>query len=221
MKEYMKAYHMFFARKSVKYIIYLAEPLVIILLVGIGRFVSLCWNEGMAFMTVEITVCYLFSSIEVMADILVFKGIGIKRNRNLEYLKTSAKWKSLLQKGLVFDTVRRFLSAAFIVVVSAFLVCSKADAVTGEIMPFFAAAAVVAVCLFCTVVLWVMRCIENVYVLLAAIYLMYILLGAVFSTISHGGIWLGIIIGTVLWIGAVVMQIRGITKRVGGSFYDE
>lgn len=221
MKEYMKAYHMFFAGKFVKYIIYLAEPLVIILLAGCSWF-ALQGGEGMPAAMITGIAAYIFFLIEIMADSLVFRGIGLKRNQNLEYLKTSVKWKSLLQKGLVFDTIRRLFGMVVVEVLLVFLVSPQIDAVARGSMSFLAAAAVIAVGFFCTLVLWVVRCIENVYVIIAAIYAACTLLWAVlFLAAAKAGIWLGIMLGAVLWVGAVVMQIRGIIKRVEGSFYDE
>lgn len=225
MKEYMKAYHMFFAGRFVKYIIYLAEPLVTILLADCIWFVSQ-GGEGMPAAMITGIAAYIFFLIEIMADSLVFRGIGLTRNQNLEYLKTSVKWKSLLQKGLVFDTIRRLFGMVIVEVVLVFLVSSQIDAAARGLMSFLAAA-VIVVGFFCTLVLWVVRCIENVYVIIAAIYaastllLVVLFLAVMFLTAAKAGIWLGIMLGAVLWMGAVAMQIRGIIKRVEGSFYDE
>ena len=48
-------------------------------------------------------------TFEIVSDFRVFGGVCNKENKGLEYMKTSKRGLSILQKGMVGDLIRRFI----------------------------------------------------------------------------------------------------------------
>lgn len=215
MKEYVKAYNMFLAGRYMKYIIYLLMPVVMIGLCA----VTFIFIPVMAI--IPMASLYVFWG-EVMLEGGSFRGIAKKKNYNLEYLKTSAKWKKLLYKGLVFDSIRKFLSTS-VILTAAFLMLRMTGGKKGEgITAVSLLVYIFFTCFCCTLFLGIIRRTENVYVSLSVVYLTCIPLlagnGIVASCMSNIA---GVVLCAALYAAAVVFHINNIVNRIGGSFYDE
>lgn len=217
MKEYVKAYDMFLPGRFMKYMIYLIMPVAIICLNGL---ISVFFPISQAF-GLSLSSLYVFWG-EIMLDGWNFRGISKKNNYNLEYIKTSAKWKRLLKKGLIFDSIRRLLSITFVLGASfaVFRVMGGAKGESAGVV--FLVTDIMYSCFFTTLVLGIIRRTENVYVTLAAIYLSFIPffagIGVVGSSMCNIQ---GIVILAALFAGTAAFIISNIVKRIGGSFYDE
>lgn len=215
MKEYVKAYNMFLAGRYMKYIIYLLMPVVMIGLCA----VTFIFMPVMAI--IPMASLYVFWG-EAMLEGVSFRGIAKKKNYNLEYLKTSAKWKKLLYKGLVFDSIRKFLSTS-VILTAAFLMLRMTGGKKGEgITAVSLLVYIFFTCFCCTLFLGIIRRTENVYVSLSVVYFTCIPLlagnGIVASYMSNIA---GVVLCAALYAAAVVFNINNIVNRIGGSFYDE
>lgn len=215
MKEYVKAYNMFLAGRYMKYIIYLLMPVLVIGASGIMLFVFPVQA------VIPIAALYIFWG-EIMLEGWSFRAIAKKKNYNLEYLKTSAKWRRLLWKALIFDSIRRFISTSLILSVVFFLL-RTARGKEGEGITVVALLVyILFTCFFGTLFLGITRRTENVYVNLFVIYFAavpcWMAAGVVYS---YMGNLLGVVIWGMLFAAAAAFDIRHIIKRIGGSFYDE
>jgi len=217
MKEYVKAYDMFLPGRFMKYMIYLIMPVAIICLIGL---VSVFFPISQAF-GLSLSSLYVFFG-EIMLDGWNFRGISKKNNDNLEYIKTSAKWKRLLKKGLIFDSIRRLLGSTFILAACFAVLRMTGGAEEGSVGVVSLVINILYSCFFTTLFLGIIRRTENVYVTLAAIYFSFIPffagIGVVGSSMCNIQ---GIVILAALFAGTAAFIISNIVKRIGGSFYDE
>lgn len=216
MKEYVKAYNMFLAGRYMRYIIYLLMPVV--LLMDCSAIILI---PATATIKISLASVYVFWG-EAMLEGWSFRGIAKKKNYNLEYLKTSAKWKKLLYKGLVFDSIRKFLSTS-VILTAAFLMLRMTGEKKGEgITAVSLLVYIFFTCFCCTLFLGIIRRTENVYVSLFVVYFTCIPLlagnGIVASCMSNIA---GVVLCAALYAAAVVFNINNIVNRIGGSFYDE
>lgn len=215
MKEYVKAYNMFLPGRYMKIILYLLMPVVII---GISVFVGTAWIPEE--MRIPLACLYIFWG-EILLEGWTFRGIGKKNNKNLEYIKTSAKWKRLLYKGLIFDSVRRFFSAAFILGVT-YMFVQKRGGMPEEGNIFTVLIAIFSTCFWCMVLMSITRHTDNTYVSFAVMYFAFFPFFIVNEILmTHMANLPGVVAGMALFVIAVACNIFPVMKRIGGSFYDE
>lgn len=216
MKEYVKAYNMFLAGRYMKYLIYLLMPVFVI-----GFSAVMISAAPVQELVMPVTAICMFWG-EIMLQGKSFRAIAKKKNYNLEYIKTSAKWKRLLFKALVFDGIRRFISTSFILSAVFLLFKTAAGTETESVTAAALPAYILLTCFFCTVFLGVMKRTENVYASLAVIYFGVIPFWLAERFLNpHLGSLSGMALWAALFVAVTVFDIWHIIKRIGGSFYDE
>lgn len=217
MKEYVKAYNMFLPGRYMKYILYLLMPVLVIgFCLVCNAFLPLSNSTAIMLLTL-----YVFW-VEIMLDTWILRGIAKKKNYNLEYLKTSVKWKMLIKKGLVFDSVRRFSSVTIMTFVFFFLMQMQGKNGEGSVTIPSVIVMILSTCLWVTLLCGITRNTENIYVTLMVIYVAFVPFFLVNRlTVEYMGNILGVCISAVLFVAVAAFNIFQIIKKIGGSFYDE
>ena len=217
MKEYVKAYNMFLPGRYMKYILYLFMPVLVIGFCLIcNAFLPL--SDSVVIMLLALYVFW----VEIMLDTWVLRGIAKKKNNNLEYLITSAKWKKLIKKVMVFDIVRRFLSVTIMTLLFFFLMQIQGENGEGSVTIPSVIAMILSICLWVTLLCGITRNTENIYVTMMVVYVAFIPFFMILPlTMEYMGNVIGICILAVLFVAVAVFNIFHIIKKIGGSFYDE
>lgn len=217
MKQYICCYQMFLPGNYswLKLFLYLVYPLAAIWIsligVPVGSFSCL------------IIAPMIMTTVEIMLDYFFFGGIMSKDTNRLEYLITSYRGMACLEKSLVTDSIRRFVSAAVIELGVYFAIGAEirqADGVSIWHALFF---------------LFVAFLIEELTIGITRYFTGILMNGLLCSVVA--AIWL-IFMGAFRWfafeeeivltllfavlsIGLAVFRIKLTVKRVRRSYYDE
>lgn len=108
MKQLLKSYHVFLSYAWERWLLYLVYPLLFVLV----NYAVV--KRGMQPEVSMILCSSMIVSVELFFDFLVFGGVAAKDTNKLEYLKTSAKGLSILQRSIIGDGIRRFFSVTLI-----------------------------------------------------------------------------------------------------------
>lgn len=87
--------------------------------------VGLQWlMEPRDLMAASILNAWVLIPAEIMLDYWVFGGIAVRNARQMEYLKTSGKGRSVMRMALIADTARQFVAGVILFVFGiAFCLC--------------------------------------------------------------------------------------------------
>lgn len=217
--QYIRSYHLFLSRHWLRWGLYLVYPLLYL-----GGYIFLrnqilsmppATEEGLEhlFSLLIWALGNLIITLEIFADYLIFGGISAKDTNKLDYLKTSPRGMSCLQKALLSDGVRRLLSMFFIVGGSCLL--SK---------PFYSPADIIALTFaffsFVELGLMITRRYPMIGVSIITISVIYTFLPASTVLIKHAPTVLKLFLPLCIGIGAAIIARRSILKKARNSYYD-
>lgn len=160
---------------------------------------------------------------EVLADTWMFGGIQGKAAERIDFLKTSPKGMGLLQKALIMDLVRRFLSLS-VIMAACVLIKSRGvdmfggDAVKGLgvtlslILSFYTVTVLCIILARFATMLWQSVLVGYLGVLIESAYV------GVLITWRHPFVWCFVF--AVLAVGASILAVKIVMKKVRGGYYD-
>lgn len=157
--------------------------------------------------------------IEVFADYWTFGGICAKEFRGSEYMKSSAKGKSVLKIALIVDCIRKLLWLVLLAGVNSLYCYFKTGApVTADV---FQAVIGMIGSAYCAVLIgnFIGRYIQNYAILILIAYLagmVYFGVSFVFLITPFPVCMLGIAAG----VGLTYLLIRNVMKKMEESYYD-
>lgn len=217
--QYIKSYHLFLSRRWLRISIYFIYPALYL-----EGYLFLC-NQILSMPPAsEEDLEHLFSlliwalgnllvTLEFFADSLIFGGISAKDTNKLEYLKTSPRGIACLQKALLTDGIRRFLSLLLIVGVCCLLsnqFYSPLDALALT-FTFFT---------FIELGFLITRRFTGIAVSLITVSVIYTLLPASTVLIKHAPLALKLLIPLFMGVSAAVIERWIILQKARNSYYD-
>lgn len=119
MRDYIKSYHVFMSTGWVKMLSYFLYPILVTGVIGVlaGLFEmieDIGFPNGLIYLQTTIWIV----GAEALHALLVWGSIATRDTNKLEYLKTSARGRDVLRKGLYADVVRRWITIILLILVA-------------------------------------------------------------------------------------------------------
>lgn len=167
---------------------------------------------------------FLMIMVEILTDTWMFGGIQGKSAARIDFLKTSPEGMGLLQKALIMDLVRRFLSfsgimAACVLVNLVWKVeMFGGDAVKGLGVILSLILSSYAVSVFCIILarfgtmLWQSVLVGYLGLVIESVYVGFLIV------LGHPFVWCCVC--AVLAVGASILAVKIVMRKVRGGYYD-
>lgn len=167
---------------------------------------------------------FLMIMVEILADTWMFGGIQGKAAERIDFLKTSPKGMGLLQRALIMDLVRRFLSLSGIMAVCVLVNLAwgvemfGGDAVKGLgviLSLILSSYAVTVICIILArfgTMLWQSILVGYLGLAIESVYVGFLIV------LGHPFVWCCVC--GVLAVGASVLAVKIVMKKVRSGYYD-
>lgn len=158
---------------------------------------------------------------EIMLDYWVFGGIAVKNVRQMEYLKTSGKGRSVMRMALIVDMVRQLLVSVFLFAAGGVLFICRQNPVSWENGELAAGVAVLLLEYFLIVTgITVARHFDGLMVnMLIAAAALLLLAGGLFLIAVN--VYIMLAVGFVLAAASGMFGVWKVMKRVEEGYYDQ
>lgn len=193
-----------------------------LLLVGVpvAILIFLSHIEVVDYFMTTLLITVIYTATEIILDYGVFGGVAVKGETQLEYIKSSGRGMKMMERGLVGNMVRQFLTLVLLFFMGALVFYGKGGEFSADVIWLLRYVAILFVAyLVITATLTVTRFFDGINVNMVASAICFFPMTAFIYLVGiNAYVMLPVLV--VLAIISSVLGVRLIMKQVKESYYD-